>query len=191
MEIELKSDWQDTQVELLKTLQGYELSKVNDALGCVDYVSKSDDDGKRLLRVIVDPGFHASKVAVKTVETTMEDLEEGYYDEAVLVAESFTSASKMLLKKECNLEFISPKSEHYTTFELLDAIYRLTQHLCEARCGKFPSSEKDCKGYKNGEYVCPVRRISDDADFHAERNWNELLKNDFSRLVKFRREADS
>lgn len=190
MEIELKSDWQDTQVELLKAIHGYKLAKVNDDSGCVDYIAESDDEGKKLLRVIVDPKFYASTAAIKTVEKMKEDLEEGYCEEAILVAGRFTSASKRLLKKEGNLEYVSPKSEHYTTIELLDAIYKLTRDLCESRCGKFPSSEKDCNGYQNGEYSCPVRRISDDADFHAERNWHELLKNDFSRLVKLRRETN-
>lgn len=59
-----------------------------------------------------------------------------------------------------------------------------------ANCGRIPVNEKDCKGYKDGKYICPVRRISDNADFHAERGWLWLLKKDFSRLIKLRKERN-
>ncbi len=188
MEVELKSDWQDTQVELLKSLHGYEVKKVNAKNGSIDYVAENEDGGKKLLRVIVNPKFHASTAGINTVEKTVEELEEGYYDEAILVAEKFTSVSKRLLRKESNLKYLSPGSEHYSLFELREAIYNQTRELCEAKCGKFPKREEDCKGYQNGKYTCPVRRVSDEADFHVERSWYELLKSDFDKLVKLRRE---
>ena len=86
MEVELKSDWQDTQVELLKTLHGYEVAKFNKKVGCVDYVSKSDDDERRLLRVIVDPKLNASKAYFETTRKTLDAVENGYYDEAIIMA---------------------------------------------------------------------------------------------------------
>ena len=188
MEVELKSDWQDTQVELLKSLHGYEVKKVNAKNGSIDYVAENEDGGKKLLRVIVGPKFHASTAGINTVEKTVEELEEGYYDEALLVAEKFTSVSKRLLRKESNLEYLSPGSEYYSLFELREAIYKQTRELCEAKCGKLPRREEDCNGYQNGRYTCPVRRVSDEADFHVERSWRELLKSDFDKLVKLRRE---
>lgn len=39
MEVELKSDWQEVEVELLKSLYGYEFKDVNDEIGYVDYVA--------------------------------------------------------------------------------------------------------------------------------------------------------
>lgn len=49
MEVELKSDWQDIQVELLKSLHGYEVEKVNDEIGSVDYVAENKDGEKSSL----------------------------------------------------------------------------------------------------------------------------------------------
>lgn len=190
MEIELKSDWQDTQVELLKSLHGYEAAKVNDDVGSVDYVAEDEDEGIRLLRVIVDPDFNASRADFKITTKTLEALEDGYYDEAIIMAERFTKASKRLVRKEESLEYISPDNEHYSHIELIEAIQKQTRELCETRCGEFPTRAEDCEGYQDGEYTCPVRRVSDDADFHAERGWLKLLMNDFSRLVALRREMD-
>jgi hypothetical protein len=43
-EIDLKTGWQDRHVELLKTLHGYEIEKVNEDVGSVDYVLNEDDE---------------------------------------------------------------------------------------------------------------------------------------------------
>jgi len=51
-------------------------------------------------------------------------------------------------------------------------------------------NESECKGYQDGEYSCPVRRISDDVDFHTEKRWAKLLMIDFTKLVTLRREMD-
>lgn len=188
MEFELKSDWQDTQVELLKSLHGFEVANVDDEIGIVDYVTEDGDEGKRLLRVIVDPDFKASRANFKIAAKTLEFVEDGSYDEAIVMAKGFTKASERLLRKEEKLEYVSPENEHHSLVELIEGVHNLTEELCEAKCGKYPTSEDDCKGYQDGEYTCPVRRVSDDADFHIERVWLELLMNDFSRLVALRRE---
>jgi len=108
MEVELRSSWQDIQVELLKSLHGFEVTDVNEELGSVDYVAEAGDEGRRLLRVMVDGQFKAGTAGMKAVERTLEDLEGGAYDEAILMAEGFTSASKVAVMKEENLGYISP-----------------------------------------------------------------------------------
>ena len=163
---------------------------VNEDAGIVDYVAENDDEERKLLRVIVDPQFHASKAYFDTTRKTLEAVENGPYDEATIIAQSFTKASKNLVNKEENLEYVSPEHEPYSLIELIEAIQSQTRELCEARCGGFPKRAEDCKGYQDVEYTCPVRRVSDDADFHAERGWLKLLMNDFSRLVTLRREMN-
>lgn len=190
-DIKLKSDWQDTQVELLKSLHGFKVAEVNDKIGSVDYVAETDDEKKKLLRVVVDPGLNASKAYFKTVSKTLEAVEDGNYDEATILAERFTRASKRLARKEENLEYISPDNEHHSLFELIEAVQDQTRELCEAKCGKFPTRVEDCRGYQDGEYTCPVRRLSDDADFHAERGWIDLLMSDFSKLVMLQRKMNN
>lgn len=157
----------------------------------MDYITGDDDDEKKLLRVIVDTDFHASKADFQITAKTLTAVDDGCYDEATIMAEEFTKASKRLVRKDESLEYISPKHKRYSLIELIEAVQNETRGLCEAVCGKFPESAEDCKGKQDGEYTCSVRRVSDDADFHAERRWLELLMNDFSRLIALRREIDS
>jgi hypothetical protein len=199
MEIELKSDWQDTQVEFLKSLYGFEIedvdenvevARVNKEVGILDYVTENDDDEKILLRVIVDPEFNASKAYIDITEKTLEDVENDGFDEAIIVANKFTKASKRLLRKKEDLDYISFKNRRHSFFELIESIKNLTYEICEAKCGEFPTREEDCEGYQDGRYTCEARRISDDADFHTEMRWLKLLMNDFSRLVAFQRKMN-
>jgi len=182
VEVELKSNWQDVQVELLKSLHGYEFKDFSDETGYVDYVAEGEDDERKLLRVVVGPKYYASKAFVKTVEDTLKELEDDEYDEATLVAKSFTSSSKRLVVEEDALEMISPREAFHSTTEVYGAIQHLVTSLCETKCGGLPKIEEDCEGLVDGEYLCEVRRVSDDSDFHTRMGWLHMLMNDFSRL---------
>jgi len=185
MEVEFKSDWLVTQIELLKALHGYEKNGVNKEIGSIDYVAGGDGAEKKLLRVIIDPKLNISKAYTDTIRSTKEFLENEDYGDAVILAEEVSQGAKSLIREEKRLDYISPALVHpYSPSELIYAIQKKTGELCKLRCGKVPRTESDCKGYQDGEYTCPVRRISDNADFHAERGWLELLMNDFSKLVK-------
>ncbi len=190
MEFELKSDWQEVQVELLKNLHGYKFKDIDDDAGYVDYVADGVGDERKLLRVIVGPKHHASRAFVSTVEDTLEKLEDDEYDEVTLMAKNFTSSSKRMIGEEDNLDMISPGESLHSTTEVYGAIQGLTASLCTTKCGGLPKTEEDCKGLVNGEYHCDVRRVSDDSDFHARMRWLPLLMNDFSRLIELQREID-
>jgi len=190
MEVELSSDWLVTQIEFLKALRGYEMEEVNDEVGSIDYVASGGHE-KRLLRVIIDQEVNVSKVDMDKTRKTMAILEDEDYDEAVILAERFTSGAEKLIRGEESLNRISPRLEHpYSFSELIYAIQEKTWELCRSICGKVPETESACKGYQDGKYTCPVRRISDNADFHAERRWLWLMMNDFSKLVTLQREMN-
>ena len=191
MEVEFKSDWLVTQIELLKAIHGYEKNGVNDEIGSIDYVVSGDGNEKKLLRVIINPKAYSSKANTATIRTTKEFLESENYDEAVILAEEVTKGAKSLIREKKNLHYISTGLERpYSITELIYAIQKKTGELCKLRCGKVPKTEKDCKGYQDGEYTCPVRRVSDDADFHADRRWLQLLTDDFSKLANLCRELN-
>ena len=188
MEVEFESDWLATQIELLKALHGYVKDGIDDKVGSIDYVAGGDVHGKKLLRVIIDQKADVSRAFTDTVRATIEFLKDEDYDEAVIIAEEFTQGATNLLRNESDLDFISMRQEHqYSISELLEAIQKYSIELCKLRCGNVPESENDCQGYRDREYSCSIRRISDDADFHAERRWLQLLINDFSRLIELRR----
>lgn len=184
MEVDLSSDWLVTQIELLKSLHGYEMKGINDEIGSIDYVASGGNE-KKLLRVIIDPKFNVSKADMDTTRKTIALLEEEDYDEAVILAEGVTHGAKKLIVEKKGLNYISPDLKHpHSISELLYAIQEKMWELCELRCGKVPKTESDCKR------SCPVRQISDDADFHAERRWLWLLMNGFSKLVTLQREMN-
>jgi hypothetical protein len=190
MEVELKSDWQELQVELLKNLHGYEFNDMNDETGYVDYVAEGEGDERKLLRVIVGPKHHASRAFARIIEDTLEQLEDDEYDKATIIANSFTNASKRMVGKEDTLEMISIKESRHSTTEVFGAIQNLVASLCETKCGELPKTEEDCKGLVDGDYRCEVRRVSDDSDFHAKMGWLHLLMNDFSRLIELQSKMD-
>ncbi len=181
MEVELKSNWQDAQVELLKNLHGYEFKNLSDETGYVDYVAEGEGVERKLLRVVVGPKYHASRAFVKTVEDTLKELEDEY-DEATLVAKSFTSSSKRLVVEEDALEMISRNEAFNSTTEIYGAIQNIVASHCTTNCGGLPKTEEDCEGLVDGKYLCEVRRVSDDSDFHIRMGWLPMLMNDFSRL---------
>ena len=86
MEVELKSNWQEVEVELQKVLHGYEFKNLNNETGYVDYVAKGVADERKLLRVIVGPKYYASNAYVRAVEDTLEQLKDKEYDKATIVA---------------------------------------------------------------------------------------------------------
>jgi hypothetical protein len=183
MVVELESDWLVTQIELLKTLYGYEKNGVNDEIGSIDYVSRCGVE-KKLLRVIINPEINLSKADTATIRKTKEYLENENYDEAVVLAEEVTQGAKRLIRDKKNLRYISPElGKLYSISEIIFAIQKKTGEICKLRCGKVPKTEKDCSGFVDGEYNCEVRRISDDADFHTERKWQQMLMKDFFKLV--------
>jgi len=187
--IGLKSGWLADQIELMKILQGYEIEGINDETGGIDYVA-SGDHGRRFLTVIIDPWLNLRRADMKIITKIVDSLEGEDYEEVVVMAKEFTEASLRLLRGK-DIGYISPETRpRFSTFEIIDAIQRLTHELCEAKCGKAPTREGDCKGYQEGRYTCPVRLISDNADFHGERRWSWLLRRDFSKLVTLREKMD-
>jgi hypothetical protein len=189
MEVELKSNWQEVEVEIMKSLHGYEFKDVNDEIGYVDYVTKRINDEKKLLRVIVGPKYRASMAYVKTVEDTLRQLDDKEYDKATLIAKSFSNASRRLVSKANTLDMISFSQKTHSTTDIIGANHNQVKSLCEAKCGGLPKSEEDCKGLVDGEYLCDIRRISDDSDFHAKMGWLHMLMIDFSRLIDLQKDA--
>ena len=191
MPVDFKTDWMGVHVELLKTLRGYEFSKYDKENGVVDYLSKDDAKGRGLLRVFVDDKLKADKVDVRSLEGTIGSKEDEKFDQVTLLAKGFTVRSKELIQSE---EFISGLTENNRAFNVTDihlAVQNVTQELCIEKCGSYPQKKSDCKGIKKGVYACDIRRISDDADFHAQRGWKQLLYSDYKNILLIKRGKES
>ena len=185
------SDWQFNTVEIMKTLHGYEKQDYNDKIECID-LQTEENDSKKLLRVLVDEKQKSQPIYVKTVNQTLQSLKEDDIDKALIIGKRATRASRRLLNENENLDYLTPEiNPHYHLTELLYAVKDLTKELCRVKCGKVPHSESDCKGHTDRNYTCDVRRVSDDATFHAEMKWNTVLHEDIDKLIKMKQELDS
>jgi hypothetical protein len=184
MENEYGSEWQSYTVEIMKTLHGYKDPTYNKELGCVELETKEDDQ-KKILRVMVDEDYDSNPIYVKDVDDILDSLKEEDIDRFLLLGKRITSASRRMMKKNQQIDFLTPKtSPHYRISELVYAIQNKTINLCKTKCGKIPREEADCKGIKDGVYSCQIRRISDDSTFHAEMKWDSVLHEDFKKLVE-------
>jgi len=135
----------------------------------------------------VDEHLTEDKATVVEIEDILEEVKESDIDEATLMAERLTASSRRIALNEDSLSFItSSKKPIYSPTDIMFAIQSQVKEYCILKCGNVPKSEKDCQGYSEGVFTCPARRISDDADFHAEMQWINLLIKDFSKLLELK-----
>ncbi len=185
--------WLTNEAELMKTIHGYEVEGSNEEVGSIDYVLREKGEGVKLLRVILDPKSGKSKATKEKIQKTIDNLENEGYSDTLIVAEKFTLGAIRKVKETEHLDYLSPLLwKPHSIFEIVHAIQKKTEELCESICGKVPTTEEECKGYSwEGpfrRYNCQVRRISDDSDFHAEMGWTPLLISDFNSLLKIQRD---
>lgn len=184
MQIEYESEWMRPTVELMRCLIGLEHPSRNEEIGSVDYIIE-DEKGKKLIRAMVDDNNTPMPVYVDTIRATINELDEEKYDEAVIISKRITDSAYEIVSNQKNLDIITPKMKHsFSLIEVLSAVQKKTRDLCEIKCGKAPETRDDCKGRHGRVYECELRRISDDATFHATMKWKAVLLEDFNNLCE-------
>jgi len=179
--------WLDTEVELVKMLHGVSFSRYDDE----NYTSDFESEGKEtIVKVLIDKDGRAGKADLESVKKIVSDYDDMEYGEMIIVAKNYTPSASDYVNRQASFTMVTPKTKlKLGIMELLSAIQNLTKNLCIRRCGKVPETEEDCKGYEKGKPVCPVRCISDNADFHAEMGWVRQLRLDFENLVKVEKQT--
>jgi len=184
MLIEYNSDWIAPTVELIKCLRATDEPMINDEMGSIDYVIE-DKDGKKLIRVLVNEENRMAPAYVDNIRAIIMDLDEKKYDEALILTNRITNSAYELVAERENLEVITPTMKNnFSLKELLSAVQMKASKICEIKCGKAPETKEDCKGKNGKEYDCEIRRISDDAKFHATMKWEIVLLEDFNNLCE-------
>lgn len=190
MEIEYESDWMSPTVELLKCLGEINKPEINEEMGSIDYVI-NDGEKKKLIRAMVDKNQNSAPAYVDTIRATINELEEQKYDEALILSKRITDSAHDIVTQHENLDVITPKMKHiFSLVEVLSAIQKKTRDLCVLKCGKAPETREDCQGKKGRTYTCDIRRISDDATFHATMKWKDVLFEDFYNLCEIEKELE-
>jgi len=184
MSIEVKDEELIEKAELVMAIREYDDIKRRKREGGIDIiVSPLRSDDKILMRVINKSRTKSGIVGINSVRKMSEFLERNDYDGGFLVGKRFTNAAREEMSRE-GIEGISEKfMPSFKPQRLYFSVNKIVEKLCKAKCGRVPMEESDCKGYSEGNYSCKIRLISDDASFHFERGWTNLLQNDLKRLL--------
>jgi hypothetical protein len=176
------------KTELLMAVKDYDPKRLKERQTGLDITASDDASDERiLLRVVSKPKLKSGWVGVDTVDDMIVALEEDAYDKGVLIGQRFTKAAKRKLREE-GIQFVSNKLRpNFGLKKLYFVAKDLVDELCKAKCGKTPRKASDCTGYSNGAYSCKTRLISDNASFHFERGWKNLLQQDVLRLLAMHR----
>ena len=175
------------KAEMIMAIRNYENEATRRNKEGIDFVaSKAESDDKVLLRVITKPRSRSGTVGVDAVNEMVDALRQEDYDKGILISDRFSAAAKDAMKRE-DIQIISQNiTPRYEPIELYARIREYTDSLCIAKCGSVPKKKSDCKGISDGHYTCKVRLLSDNASFHRERGWVDLLKRDFRQLISLR-----
>ncbi len=184
MQVEYNSDWMAPIIELIKCLGDITQPTRNDELGSIDYVIE-ENHRKKLIRALVDENDRAAPAYVDTIRETITELDDEKYDEAIILTNRITDSANDIVANRENLQVITPNTKNsFSLVEVLSAIQKKTGELCILKCGKIPETREDCKGKTGRTYSCDIRRISDDATFHATMKWKTVLFEDFNNLCE-------
>ena len=184
MEIEYKSEWMTPTIELMKCLGQLGTPCKNEDIGSIDYVLGKDNE-RKLVRAIVNEDNQVAPAYVDAIRGTIEELEENRYKEAIIISKRVTNSAHDLVVNAENLSIITPNTKNnFGLIEVLSAIQKKTLELCKIQCGKAPQTKEDCRGKVGRVYQCDIRRISDDATFHATMKWKKVLLEDFNHLCE-------
>jgi hypothetical protein len=143
----------------------------------------NDSKDKVLLRIINKPKSKTGYVGANTVDKMADFIKNEDFDKGVLISNRFTKAAKRKLEEEGIRKLSDGFMAKYSPDRLYLASVELVNAICKAKCGKIPSKESDCKGHNNGNYSCKIRLISDNASFHFQRSWLNLLQKDILQLL--------
>ncbi len=183
----------ELKAELLMATKGYECEERRSWEEGIDFVaSDTESDEKILLRVITETKSNSEVLGVDVVRQMAEILERNNYDRGVLFGEKFSEAAHSETDRKGILivskNFMPPIGYQ----ELYPAIDNCIDDLCRAKCGQAPEKKTDCKGEDSeGSFFCKIRLISDNATFHFERRWTDLLKQDLMKLLRMRKSSSS
>jgi len=180
------------KAELIMAIRGYDCEEEEFRDHGVDFTASDEEaDEKILLRVITNPKSNSGVVGVDAVAKMAEIIEQEDYDKGILVSERFSGAARNEMRRK-GIQMIS---ERYTPSVTPQKLYLTIQDcvdgLCKTKCGRVPEKIADCEGRDSeGDYSCRIRLVSDNASFHFQRGWTDLLREDLKQLLTLRKSLD-
>ena len=150
----------------------------------LDITAVDEESNEKVLLRIVKSKSKSGYVGVDAVRKMLEAMEHNDYDKGVIFGKKFTVAAKRELLQNDIKRVSETHTLKFKPEKLYLQINQYIDDLCEAKCGKIPKKESDCR------CDCRIRVISDNASFHFDQGWTDLLKNDFKQLFAIRGSKD-
>jgi len=176
------------KVEFLFAIRNLKIGRKEKWAEGTDFVASDVVADDKVLVRMVDPRSKSRYVGADIVKDMLKAMRRKNCERGFIVADRFTGAAVEEMRL-CNIQQVSedympPVASENIVLTINDCI----NNLCRAKCGSAPLQEADCRALLKDK-PCRVRSISDDALFHYERGWTDLLKNDLRQLLAMNKTA--
>lgn len=172
----------EDKTKFIIAVRNYKFLKSEKHSSCVD-VTVSDALNEKILLRSIDSQGKNEYVSVDDVKSMLKVMKSQDYNRGVLIGRRFTVAAAEEMAQE-NIQQVSEEyMPPFDTEKLYLAINTCINSQCKTNCGKTPLKKGDCKAHtKDGDF-CKVRDLSDNASFHYDHGWVDLMKNDLKLLL--------
>ena len=172
----------EDKAEFLMAVRNLKCEKREKWSDGIDYLALDVISDEKVFVRVIEPRSRSGFVGADDVKNMLEVMRRKDCGKGVIIGKRFTDAATQEMSL-CNIQQVSDeymppvKSEN-----IILTINGCVNDLCRTKCGAIPLKESDCKG-RLKENLCRVKSISDDALFHYERGWMDLMKNDLRQLL--------
>ena len=175
---------------LIIATRRYRFQKKKKRVDGTDFsVLDTTSDEKILLRSM-EPQDKAGYVGVDDVRKMLKEMKSQKCDRGVFISNRFTEAAS----EEMALSKIQPVPDAYMPPVKPESLYLVVSDSldkqCRGKCGGTPLRQSDCRSWTNGD-SCRIRTISENASFHFERGWMNLLNDDLRQLLSLPKSSRS
>jgi hypothetical protein len=179
----------EDRAEFIIAVRDYKCEKREKWSDGVDYIACDKSTGQNILLRSIEQQ-KSIFVSVDDVRNMMKTMKRKHCASGVLVGNRFTDAASLEMSKN-NIQQVSDSYMPPVTPEkIILTINGCTESLCRKKCGELPFDASKCKG-RSKDSLCQIRSINDDAVFHFERGWVDLMKNDLRQLLTLNKSIKS
>ena len=173
----------EDKAELIIAIRNYNCKKRVKRVDGVDFKASDIASEEKILLRSIEPHGKTGFIGIDDVKKMLKVMKHGDYHSGVLIGKRFTDAAVQEMLQD-NIQQVS--DEYMPSFQpekIYLTINDCVNNLCKAKCGIIPLRESDCKVHHLKEESCRVRSISDNAFFHFEHGWSDLMKDDLKQLL--------
>jgi len=172
----------EQKVEFIMAVRNYACEKRQKWAEGMDFTASDNVSAEKILLRSIDSEDRTGFVNADDVRNMMKVMKSKDCGKGVLVAKRFTDAATQEMTRG-NIQHVSdeymPPCAPKTVY---GAINERVNTLCKSKCGEISSQALKCANSQKGK-LCRVKSINDDAIFHFERGWENLLRNDLIQLL--------